>query len=84
MEITITSLDDLKRKILSNPEAKAEYDALLKAELENLKVDTSSLMDKPIDSPEVKEWLERVLTIKNKLNKKDALNCLCAVIKDPL
>jgi hypothetical protein len=70
MEITMTSLDDLKRKILSNPEAKAEYDALLKAELENLKVDTSSLMDKPIDSPEVKEWLERVLAIKNKLNNK--------------
>jgi hypothetical protein len=70
MEITMTSLDDLKRKILSNPEAKAEYDALLRAELENLKVDTSSLMDKPIDSPEVKEWQERVLAIKNKLNNK--------------
>jgi hypothetical protein len=68
MEITMTSLDDLKRKILSNPEAKAEYDALLKAELESLKVDTSALMDKPMDSPEVSKWVERVLAIKNKLN----------------
>ena len=70
MGMTMTSLDDLKRKILSNPEAKAEYDALLKVELENLKVDMSEIMDKPMDSPEVKEWMERVLTIKNKLNKK--------------
>jgi hypothetical protein len=68
MEITMTSLDDLKRKILSNPEAKAEYDALLKAELENLKLNMPALMDKPMDSPEVKEWMERVLAIKNKLN----------------
>ncbi|NCP38700.1 MULTISPECIES: hypothetical protein [Shewanella] len=66
----MTSLDDLKQKILSNPEAKAEYDALLKEELENLKVDTSALMDKPMDSQEVKEWVERVLAIKNKLNSK--------------
>jgi hypothetical protein len=65
MGMTMTSLDDLKRKILSNPEAKAEYDALLKAELEKLKVDMSALMDKPMDSPEVKEWQERVLAIKN-------------------
>jgi hypothetical protein len=64
MEITMTSLDDLKRKILSNPEAKAEYDALLKAELENLKLNMPALMDKPMDSPEVKEWVERVLAIK--------------------
>ena len=66
----MTSLDDLKRKILSNPEAKAEYDSLLKAELESLKGDMSVLMDKPMDSPEVKEWLERVLVLKNKLNNK--------------
>ena len=65
----MTSLDALKQKILSNPEAKAEYDALLKAELEKLKVDMSALMDKPVDSPEAKAWLERVLAIKNKLNK---------------
>jgi hypothetical protein len=68
--MTMTSLDDLKQKILSNPEAKAEYDALLKAELENLKLNMPALMDKPMDSPEVKEWMERVLVIKNKLNKK--------------
>ena len=60
----MTSLDDLKRKILSNPEAKAEYDALLKAELENLKLNMPAIMDKPMDSPEVKEWMERVLVIK--------------------
>lgn len=66
----MTSLDALKQKILSNPEAKAEYDALLKAELENLKLNMPVLMDKPMDSPEVKEWMKRVLTIKNKLNKK--------------
>lgn len=65
----MTSLDDLKQKILSNPEAKAEYDALLKAELENLKLNMPALMDKPMDSPEVKAWQERVLAIKNKLNK---------------
>jgi hypothetical protein len=70
MEMTMTSLDDLKQKILSNPEAKAEYDVLLKAELENLKVDMSALMDKPMGSPEVKEWQERVLAIKNELNTK--------------
>lgn len=70
MEMTMTSLDALKQKILSNPEAKAEYDALLKAELENLKLNMPVLMDKPMDSPEVKEWMKRVLTIKNKLNKK--------------
>ena len=64
----MTSLDALKQKILSNPDAKAEYDTLLKAELESLKVDTSVLMDKSMDSPEVKEWVERVLAIKNKLN----------------
>nr|WP_173283777.1 hypothetical protein [Shewanella sp. 33B] len=69
MEITMTSLDDLKRKILSNPEAKAEYDALLKAELESLKADTPELMDLPMDSPEVKKWQERVLSIKGKLNQ---------------
>jgi hypothetical protein len=69
MEMTMTNLDDLKRKILSNPEAKAEYDVLLKAELEKLKVDMSALMDKPMDSPEAKAWLERVIAIKNELNK---------------
>lgn len=69
MEITMTSLDALKQKILSNPEAKAEYDALLKAELEKLKVDMSEIMDKSVDSPEAKAWLERVLAIKNELNK---------------
>lgn len=69
MEMTMTSLDALKQKILSNPEAKAEYDALLKAELEKLKVDMSELMDKSVDSPEAKAWLERVLSIKNELNK---------------
>jgi hypothetical protein len=69
MEMTMTSLDALKQKILSNPEAKAEYDALLKAELEKLKVDMSELMDKSVDSPEAKAWLERVLAIKNELNK---------------
>jgi len=66
----MTSLDDLKRKILSNPEAKAEYDALLNAELENLKLNMPALMDKPMKSPEVKEWQERVLSIKNQLNNK--------------
>jgi len=70
MEMTMTSLDDLKRKILSNPEAKAEYDALLNAELENLKLNMPALMDKPMKSPEVKEWQERVLSIKNQLNNK--------------
>jgi hypothetical protein len=54
------------------------------AELEVLRSEMGALMDEQLDSPEVKEWLERVLVIKNKLNKKDALNCLCAVIKDPL
>lgn len=65
----MTSLDDLKRKILSNPEAKAEYDALLKAELDRLRTEMGSLMDEQLDSPEVKEWLGRVLSIKNKVNK---------------
>jgi hypothetical protein len=70
MEITMTSLDDLKRKILSNPEAKAEYDALLKAELDRVRTEMGSLMDEQLDSPEVKEWIEQVLSIKNKLNNK--------------
>ncbi|MFT6908884.1 MAG: hypothetical protein ACJAS1_005591 [Oleiphilaceae bacterium] len=70
MEMTMTSLDDLKQKILSNPEAKAEYDALLKAELDRLRTEVGSLMDEQLDSPEVKEWLGQVLAIKNKLNKK--------------
>jgi len=69
MEMTMTSLDDLKRKILSNPEAKAEYDALLKAELDRVRTEMGSLMDEQLDSPEVKEWIEQVLSIKNKLNK---------------
>ena len=64
----MTSLDALKQKILSNPEAKAEYDALLKAELDGLRTEMGSLMDEQLDSPEVKKWLKRVLTIKNKLN----------------
>ncbi|MEZ8188228.1 hypothetical protein ACED29_20680 [Shewanella sp. 5S214] len=42
----------------------------LKAELERLRSDMGSLMDEQLGSPEVKEWLERVLAIKNKLNKK--------------
>jgi len=66
----MTSLDDLKRKILSNPEAKAEYDALLKAELDRVRTEMGSLMDEQLDSPEVKEWIEQVLSIKNKLNNK--------------
>jgi hypothetical protein len=70
MEITMTSLDDLKRKILSNPEAKAEYDALLKAELENLKLNMPALLDKPMDSPEVKAWTKRILEIKDQLIQK--------------
>tara|TARA_R110002050_G_scaffold219057_1_gene354982 strand:+ start:551 stop:709 length:159 start_codon:yes stop_codon:yes gene_type:complete len=48
MEMTMTSLDALKQKILLNPEAKAEYEALLKAEQEKLKVNGSTLMDKSI------------------------------------
>lgn len=42
----------------------------LKAELERLQSKMGALMDERLDSPEVKEWLERVLVIKNKLNKK--------------
>jgi hypothetical protein len=45
-------------------------DSELKAELERLQSEMGSLMDEKLDSPEVKEWLERVLAIKNKLNKK--------------
>ena len=45
----MTSLDDLKRKILSNPEAKAEYDALLKAELDRVRTEMGSLMDEQLD-----------------------------------
>lgn len=70
----MTSLDALKQKILSNPEAKAEYDALLNAELENLKLNMPALMDNPMDSPEVKAWQERVLAIKNKLKRTNNLD----------
>jgi hypothetical protein len=42
----------------------------LNAELERLSAEMGSLMDEQLDSPEVKEWLERVLMIKNKLNNK--------------
>jgi hypothetical protein len=42
----------------------------LKAELEVLREEIGSLMDEQLGSQEVKEWIERVLTIKNKLNNK--------------
>jgi hypothetical protein len=42
----------------------------LKAELERLRSEMGSLMDERVGSPEVKEWVERVISIKNKLNKK--------------
>lgn len=41
----------------------------LAAELESLKVGMSALMDKPMDSPEVKQWVNRILAIKSGLNK---------------
>lgn len=37
----------------------------LKTELERLRSEMGALMDEKLDSPEVKEWLERVLSIKN-------------------
>ena len=39
-------------------------EAELTAELERLKADMSALLDKPIDSPEVAAWKERVLEVK--------------------
>tara|TARA_R110002124_G_scaffold50901_3_gene147614 strand:- start:5158 stop:5292 length:135 start_codon:yes stop_codon:yes gene_type:complete len=36
-------------------------------ELENVKADMSLLMDCPADSPEVTEWISRVLAIKTEL-----------------
>jgi hypothetical protein len=47
-----------------------ELKAELEAELEVLRSEMGLLMDERVGSPEVKEWLERVLAIKNKLNKK--------------
>jgi hypothetical protein len=70
MEITMTSSDDLKRKILSNPEAKSEYDALLRAELERLKVELETLLDEPARSPKVATWVDKILSIKTQLSNK--------------
>jgi|TARA_R110002050_G_scaffold75247_2_gene161409 hypothetical protein len=45
-------------------------EAELTAELERLKADMSALLDKPMDSPEVKAWTKRILEIKAQLNQK--------------
>jgi hypothetical protein len=42
-------------------------DSELKVELEKLKADMSLIMDCSADSPEVKEWIGRVLAIKAEL-----------------
>ena len=47
---------------------KSETD--LMAELEGLKADMSALMDKPMDSPEVKAWIRQTLEIKAQLSQK--------------
>jgi hypothetical protein len=44
-------------------------DSELKVELEKLKADMLFLMDKPMDSPEVKEWTSRILAIRSLLTK---------------
>jgi len=50
---------------------KAEVE--LMAELERLKADMSALLDKPVDSPEAREWAKRFLEIKESLEIKKAL-----------
>ncbi|WP_180956995.1 hypothetical protein [Shewanella sp. 11B5] len=44
-------------------------EAELMSELESLKTDMSTLLDKPMDSPEVKAWVSRMLAIKSELNR---------------
>ncbi|WP_165872476.1 hypothetical protein [Shewanella frigidimarina] len=51
-----------------------KYEAELMVELENIKADMSLLMDCSADSPEVKEWIGRVLTIKAELANAPLVN----------
>jgi hypothetical protein len=44
-------------------------EAELTAELERLKADIPALLDKPMDSPEVKAWTKRILEIKAQLSQ---------------